>query len=167
MKNENTLTPRETLFCSLYAGLGNPAEAARRAGYRKPGRVAARLLGRREIQDETARQLESRGRRAAALALAGLERVAFGGIGDAVALLDRGEGLRREDLAELDLFSVAELKSPRGGGVEMKFFDRIKALELLLGHAKDSGGEKAHSFYSALEKSARALSGSDSDCDGV
>ena len=37
----------------------------------------------------------------------------------------------QEELDRLDLYNVAEIKRVRGGGVEVKVFDRIKALEKL------------------------------------
>ena len=53
----------------------------------------------------------------------GYETLAFGGIEDAVRLLFC-EDLKPEDLEGLDLYNVAEIRRPRGGGMEIKFFDR-------------------------------------------
>lgn len=85
----------------------------------------------------------------------GLRRLAFGEIHDAVLLLfaDEGEILNR--LGELDLYNVSEIKRPRGGGMEIKFFDRIKALEKLR-EASDSSKSEPLSFYRALEEGAKS-----------
>ena len=37
-----------------------------------------------------------------------------------------------DKLKTMDLFSVAEIKRPKDGAMEIKFFDRLKALEKLL-----------------------------------
>lgn len=58
------------------------------------------------------------------------------------------------ELRKLDLFNVSEIRRPRGGGIEIKFFDRIKALQCL---EQISGTNTASPLYRALEESARAL----------
>ena len=54
---------------------------------------------------------------------------------------------------------MAEIKKPKGGGLEIKFFDRIKALEKLGEISETSQDNSAIPFYEALEKSAASLSG--------
>lgn len=84
----------------------------------------------------------------------GYERLAYGGIADAVRLLFTEE----PDLAALDkmdLYNIAEIKRPRGGGMEIKFFDRIKALESLEG-LSETGGDSIP-LYRALQECARSL----------
>ena len=60
----------------------------------------------------------------------GLSRLAFGSVNEAVALVF-AEEVSRDDVLKADLFNVSEIKRVRGGGVEVKVFDRIKALEKL------------------------------------
>lgn len=95
----------------------------------------------------------------------GLRRLAFGEIHDAVLLLFADESEILEKLGELDLFNVSEIKRPKGGGMEIKFFDRIRALEKL----KDSKNEtpaQPLGFYRALEESVKnARLAFDDDCD--
>jgi len=84
----------------------------------------------------------------------GYERLAYGGIADAVRLLFTDE----PDLAALDkmdLFNIAEIKRPRGGGMEIKFFDRIKALESLEGMSETNSDSMP--LYRALQECARSL----------
>lgn len=50
----------------------------------------------------------------------GYRRIAFGNISDAVKLILESDG-DRLDAEKLDLFNVAEIKKPRGGGMEIKF----------------------------------------------
>ena len=68
----------------------------------------------------------------------GLRRLAFGEITDAVSLLFEPEEKILQKLNTLDLFNVSEIKRPKGGGMEIKFFDRLKAIdkirEMVNGH---------------------------------
>jgi hypothetical protein len=79
-------------------------------------------------------------------ARSGLERLAFGNAGDA-----------------LDLFCVSELKSTEKG-IEIKFFDRLKALEALLALEADNESPGAALLYKALAASAANPAGA-GDCD--
>lgn len=89
----------------------------------------------------------------------GLRRLAFGEIQDAVSLLfETQEGII-ESLPKLDLFNVSEIKRVKGGGMEIKFFDRLKALERLGEALEGDNSKSAVSFYDALEKSASLSSG--------
>lgn len=88
----------------------------------------------------------------------GLRRLAFGEIRDAVSLLFESEDSIVEKLPRLDLFNVSEIKRVKGGGMEIKFFDRLKALDRLLQEADDSD-TAAVSFYEALERSAARSNG--------
>lgn len=56
----------------------------------------------------------------------------------------------------MDLFNISEIKRKKGGDIEIKFFDRLKALERLCELCGESDGE-SHSLFSAIEKGANAL----------
>lgn len=62
---------------------------------------------------------------------AGLKRLAFGSCNDAVVLAFAEELPPPDIISSLDLFNVSEIKRVKGGGVEIKLFDRLKALEKL------------------------------------
>lgn len=89
--------------------------------------------------------------------LQGYERLAFGSVADAVRLLF-AEDVTPCTARKMDLFSVAEIKRPKGGGMEIRFFDRIKALQCMeaLGESTSPTG-----FYHALEAGAAALAQED------
>ena len=59
-----------------------------------------------------------------------------------------------------DLYNVAEIRRPRGGGMEIKFFDRIKALQCLERMETEAGQP---SLFEALEAGARALNKGEPD----
>lgn len=84
----------------------------------------------------------------------GLRRLAFGEITDAVSLLYKSEEEILRSMPSLDLFNVSEIKRPKGGGMEIKFFDRLKAIDRLQELAERQNKEGQTSFYEALEKSA-------------
>lgn len=86
----------------------------------------------------------------------GLRHLALGKIQDAVILLFETDEEILRTLPDLDLFNVSEIKRAKGGGMEIKFFDRLKALEKLSEVVSDNGNHTAVSFYEALEKSAKA-----------
>lgn len=86
-------------------------------------------------------------------AKSGLERIAFGGVNDAVRLLFSTEP-DPEELRRLDLYSVAEIRRLKDGGVEMKFYDRMKALECLRQMEENGAGRSP--LYRALMECARA-----------
>jgi hypothetical protein len=88
----------------------------------------------------------------------GLLELAFGSVSDAVSLLYLSDEQVLEKLPKLKLFNVSEIKRPKGGGMEIKFFDRIKACERLMNQT-EAKADEGMSFYQALEKSAKEISG--------
>lgn len=87
--------------------------------------------------------------------LEGYRRLAFGKVQDPVRLLFCEE-LTPAALKKMDLFNVSEVKRVKGGGMEIKFFDRIRALQCM---QELGGDEQAISgFYQALAQGVQALS---------
>lgn len=82
----------------------------------------------------------------------GLLKLAKGDVSDAVSLLFLSDEEALSRLDKLNLFNVSEIKALKGGGMEIKFFDRIKAFDKLSGLAAGSNDEGL-GFYQALEKS--------------
>ena len=115
-----------------------------------------RLLRRKEIQSEIER-IDKKRKKSEADISAGYFRLAFGCVSDAVKLIF-SEDITEEKIDELDLFNISEIKRKKGGDVEIKFFDRIKALERLSEMSEsDSSGEA--SVFDAIRKGASALKG--------
>lgn len=152
------LTGREELFCRLYVSCRNSREAAFRAGYKVCPEITSRKLLAKPAVRETIDRIKKEMVFTAEEVKAGLHRIAFASSADAVKLL-LCEDYEDLDIEELDLFNVAEIKRPKGGGLEIKFFDRIKALERLGELSEASQDNSAVPFYEALEKSAASLSG--------
>mgnify|MGYP001138328001 CR=1 FL=1 len=77
----------------------------------------------------------------------GFRRLAFGGIHDAVRLLFC-EDVNPRTLKNMDLFAVSEIRRPKNGGMEIRFFDRIEALRLL--SELETSGTGAQALLSAI-----------------
>lgn len=97
----------------------------------------------------------------------GLERLAFGSVSDAVRLLFEKE-ISPQEIEQLDLFGVSEIKRGVNGGVEIKFFNRLQALEKLSSFEDELNGiNETAPFYEALEKGARAIYGKRQNREGA
>ncbi len=147
------LSESERRFAVYFALYGNVREAALRAGGLKPNQppeeAGVELLARAPVR----RYIKKLSALLGVSARAGLRRIAFGDItgGAKLALHECDENPAAVE--RLDLFAVSEIKHGKDG-LDVKFYDRLRALELLLSDDKsESGGLK--SFYRALEKSAR------------
>ncbi len=81
----------------------------------------------------------------------GLEQLAFGKVNDAVRLVFAEEIPSQTVLSRMNLFNVSSIKRVKGGGVEVQFFDRQKALERLYDYAHaGQNGDTAESLLEAL-----------------
>lgn len=149
---EEKLIKKEESFCRYFVLLRNGREAAALAGFKlRPRAASQRLLAKSEIQ----KRIEAIRSEEVNLdeVKAGFRRLAFGSVADAVKLID-GD---RNDLESMDLFLVSDIKIPKGGGMEIKFFDRQKALESLMLLENADRSEGTLPFYKALENSAKSL----------
>ncbi|MBQ8575510.1 MAG: terminase small subunit [Clostridia bacterium] len=158
------LKEKEKLFCSYFSELRNARNAAAKAGYGiLTHRNAVKLLAREDIRKEIERIDRTR-LVSAEEVISGYRQLAFGSVADALKLVYADENPNAYELEGLELFNVSEIKRPKGGGIEIKFFDRLKALE----HLEElcNGGKEDDSalpFYMALEKSAAALRSCDDE----
>ena len=62
-------------------------------------------------------------------------------------------------LGQMDLFMISEIKRPKDGAMEIKFFDRLKALEKLETRSLETGS--ADSLFDAIGRSAAGRDGDD------
>ena len=149
-----SLSPKQLLFCTYFVQTRNAREAAAKCGYRFAQRTAARLLRRSDIRAQIT-ALDREMLRTQTDIAAGYARLAFGCVSDAVALALHPDG-ETVPLEEMDLFAVSEIKCGKNG-VEIKFFDRLKALEKLETLTQRSESDKAKELFSAIGKGAAAL----------
>ena len=144
----HSLTSRQKEFCRYYANSGCIRESAAYAGYSQPEKSGLALLQRKEINEEIERLFKEKKQNLRQLASLGYERLAFGNVSDAIRLMF-SENPLEENLDMYDLFNVAEIKRPKDNAMEIKFFDRIKALEKLENSESTSDGTGSE-FYKAL-----------------
>lgn len=142
-------------FCCYYVMLGDIAESAVRAGF---NRNDALTEGIKLLESENCRKTISRLKNTLSdygNVSAGLKRLAFGNCSDAVYLVFADELPPSDVIQSLDLFNVSEIKRVKGGGVEVKLFDRLKALEKLFELENSfSDRDKANDLIKALSDSA-------------
>ncbi len=153
---KTTLSQKQLSFCRHYVRTRNGREAAAASGFLLfPEKAAQKLLSNPKIRAEIS-ALEAECNATRAELIAGYRRLAFGSVADAVKLLLQSGSEACLDPDALDLFSVAEIKRPKAGGMEIKFFDRQKALDRL-SELQSGNGDSALPFYRALEQSAALL----------
>ncbi len=159
-----SLKEKEKLFCSYFSETRNARNAAAKAGYGiLTHRSAIKLLAREEIRKEIERIDRTR-LVGTEEVISGYRQLAFGSVADALKLIYYDERPDKFEMESLELFNISEIKKPKGGGIEIKFFDRLKALEHLEALAGgDKDDDSALPFYLALEKSAAALKGTDDE----
>lgn len=155
---KNKLTAREREFCLSFMQSGDAQLSARRAGFRNPDSEGERLLCNEKICAELERLSELRGRLLTALSVIGYQRLAFGSAADAASLLFE-ENPSREALGKMDLFLVSEIRRPKDGAMEIKFFDRARALEKLASLSMER--ESSSSLYDAIGSVAERSEGDD------
>ena len=119
-------------FAQMFVRTRNSTEAALLLG-EEPQRAKAageQLYCDSRVQKEIKR-LDKENPQSLCYVKTGLSRLAFGSVNDAVQLVFDDE-ITEEKIAHADLFNVSEIKRIKGGGVEVKFWDRQKALEKLV-----------------------------------
>lgn len=158
MRKKEQLTPREENFCRAFVYSREPRASAARAGFSlNPERTAMKLLNSRKIRERIS-ELENERQARVAEVTDGYRRIAFGSVADAVRLILLDGVPEEAELEKMDLTMVSDIKRPKGGGLEVKFFDRLKALDRLYELSNAAGENEKSDFFAALNRSAAALS---------
>jgi len=151
---DTKLNNKQKNFCKNYTNTGNIRESAFKAGYiNNPEKHGFNLLNKKEILQEIQENYEQKKRNLIYRACSGYERLAFGSITDAIKLIYT-EKPNLNLLETFDLFNISEIKKPKDGSLEIKFFDRLKALEKLQTLDLENK-DKQVPFYEALERSIK------------
>lgn len=119
-------------FTQMFLHTRNGEEAARFLGAvpEESKLIGAKYLCDSRVKKEI-KKLDRQDEQTLCYVKSGLSRLAFGSVNDAAALIFE-EQVSYDKIMKADLFNVSEIKKIKGGGVEMKFFDRQKALEKLV-----------------------------------
>ena len=155
MENKN----RRKMFLYNFLKLRNVREAGIRSGYPEDEAFSEGM--RMILAESFSKKLSILARKASnpeGLIRAGLERLAFGDINDVVKLVFAENCMSKKEISALDLFNVSEIKRVKGTGVEVKLFDRQKALEKLweIDNTADVNSS-AESFFNAIKAGADAI----------
>lgn len=155
-RKDRGLSPREKLFCLNFCNCADAKQSAINAGYKKnPKCQGEQLLCRSDVADEIMRLSKTRERSISIASRVFAERLAFGSIADAVSLLYM-DSPTKEQLRNMDLYPVSEIKKLKDGAMEIKFFDRLKSLEKLATESENEN-ESCNSLIEALNKGAQNL----------
>ena len=161
------MNKKEKLFCGHYAKLQNYEEAAKKAGFKpsKATNIGINLLLNPEIKSKIESILkEDKDTDLIQEVIVGLKRLAFGSIDDAVKLVFAESLKDVEDLGNLNLFNISEIKKLKSGGCEIKFFDRFDALNKILEIFRQiSTSNKNTDLFDAIKKSSEAINKNESD----
>ena len=132
----------------------NPKEAAIKAGYSSSSaeKTAQQLLYRLDINEKKKKiKTDLKKDQIISLAITALKRLIFYRPNDVLILALKSQELSENQIENLDLFQISEIKKLKDGGFEFKFTDRIKAIECLISLLDkmddDSGAEN---FFKAL-----------------
>ena len=118
-----------------------------------------RLLKLRSTQKLVKRYLEN-GISSEESVKIGLERLAFGEINDIMEVVLSDEPIGLHKLFKMNFFQISEVKKVKGGGLEVKLFDRQRAMEKLLEIADlENNLTDAQGFFDALKQSASENAG--------
>ncbi len=153
---KNGLKPKEKLFCIYYRQYRSGIQAAALAGYPFAKSSAAKLLSKKEIVDEIQRLDEITPPTTQEIS-GGYRLLAFGDCTDAFRLLFCDETPEESELEKMNLLNISEIKRPKNGGIEIKFFDRLKALEKLGEMSQGSENDSVLPFYDVIDRSAAAI----------
>jgi len=150
------LNKKEKAFCKCFIDTGSVVEAEKSANIKD----GSKLLCNNEIIQEIERLSKLQCQGMSVLARAGLKRLAIGGISDAVSLIymDKPD---REKLKDMDLFMISEIRRQKDGHMEIKFFDRFKALDKLIQNSESA--DSSVPFYDALVMGAKSIEGVPND----
>ncbi len=146
------LSAKKLRFCCYYALTFNPTKSAVYAGYSDPTKSSVTLLSDKNVRQEIQDILNNLKFSPDSTAYLGYKKLAFGDISDAIKLICCDD-YTQLNIDNLNLFNVAEIKKPKDNCIEIKFFDRLKALEKLQ-EIDNKENSASSSFYEALNKNA-------------
>ena len=148
---KHKLTAREKEFCLCFLQTGDASFSAREAGFSDAERTGRRLLCEERVIAMLERLTALQNRLLGSMAVTGYQRLAFGNAADAVSLVYE-QTTDREALGKMDLFLISEIKRPKDGAMEIKLFDRVKALEKL--EIMSAQSRTSDSLFDAIGRSA-------------
>lgn len=145
------MNKKELLFCKEYLKSFDEHKAAKAAGYDmgKTPLVGLRLLYKTEVVAFLKQQLEKEKQIMPSVAHLVTKKIASSDISDAIYYATNKDKLTKKEIECLNLLMIREVKV-KEDSVEMKFHDRLKALEMLQ-KSEELSKEELGSFLSGLK----------------
>lgn len=139
-KDEKKMTEKQKMFCQEYLVDLNAAQAAIRAGYSSKTRPE-RIKAKPEVKSYIEKQMEKRARRTGINADRVVEELARIAFVKPAEVVDLRTGRVKEDVSQENMAAINQVKVKETNGEdwdsierEVKFADKLKALELLGKH---------------------------------
>lgn len=154
---KRSLSEKELIFCYFFVETGNLRKALSIAKIDDPEKNLPRLMSNKMILDQISKNYENRRLNLGIKSELGYEKLAFNDITDCVRLMFMKD-INDFQNTNMNLFNISEIKRLKDGTMEIKFFDRIKALEKLQSIESSKSESDLLSFYDAI-KNAHSSSG--------
>ncbi|MBO6127067.1 MAG: terminase small subunit [Clostridia bacterium] len=156
IKIKKRLSNKEKAFCYYLVETGNPTEAFSISGMQTGKENIQELVTDENIREEIKKIYEIKKQNLAIKSEIGYERLAFGEISDPIKLMFV-KNYDENQIKNMNLFNISEIKRLKDGTIEIKFFDRMKALEKLYQIQINRSENEVLPFYSALENGIKNL----------
>lgn len=151
-----SLNNKEKIFCYQFVETGNPNKAFSMANMKNKKLNIPKLMMTDYIQEKIKKIYEYKKQNLSVKAEVGYERLAFGEISDCVKLIFVKD-LEGSKLENMNFFNISEIKRLKDGTMEIKFFDRMKALEKLEQIESAKSDDGILPLYSAVENGIKKL----------
>lgn len=150
IKIKKQLSKKEKIFCYYLVETGNIYEAFSIADMKIKKENISELMMNDSIREEIKKIYEIKKQNFSIKAEIGYERLAFGEVSDSIKLIFTKD-LDKNQIKNMNFFNISEIKKLKDGTIEIKFFDRMKALEKLHQIEINRSENEVLPFYSALE----------------
>ena len=148
---KNSLSEKEVIFCYFFVETGNLKKALSIAKIDKPEKNLPKLMSNQMVLEQISKNYENKKLNLGIKSEVGYEKLAFNDVTDCVRLMFMKD-ISDFQTSNMNLFNISEIKRLKDGTIEIKFFDRIKALEKLQSIESNREGSDLLSFYDAIKK---------------
>ena len=153
---KKSLSKKQRIFCYYFVETGNPEKAFDIANMKNSVENIPKLMLDESIRSEIKRIYEYKKQNLSMKAEIGYERLAFGEIFDCIKLIFLKD-IENYEIENMNFFNISEIKRLKDGTMEIKFFDRMKALEKVEQTESKKSENEILPFYSALEDGVKNL----------
>lgn len=135
---------------------GNVSESCSLSNIRHCTKVIPNLMSKNSILKQINKNFTRKKKLLHIKSEVGFEKLAFGDISDCIRLIF-AKNIDDFNLKNMNLFNISEIKKLKDGSIEIKFFDRMKAMEKIQEFSSENS-DKILPLYSALENGIKKIS---------